>query len=155
MRWIQNFIIDALIFFKGPNFKIKSISHVDHEGFIRTGRGRHTENTIIEYVYNLKTMWHFGETEWPPTFSSTMKPIKKVTRESGADITSQVLSFAGPRKNEITPLAFVDFTKRWKFRFRSPCGIQFSHEICLEPVHENVIVDTILNQRFRVGPSKI
>jgi hypothetical protein len=84
-----------------------------------------------------------------------MKPIKKVTRESGADITSHVIKFAGPRKNEITPLAFVDFTKRWKFRFRSPCGIQVSREIFLEPVHESIIIDTIFNQRFRVEPGKI
>jgi hypothetical protein len=149
MRWI----IDTLLWFRGQNFTVKSVHHIDREGFIRPGPG--IDHSLTEYIYNLKTMWYFGGTEWPPVFTSRCRPIKKVIRESGTDITSQVLMFAGPLKNEISPIAFVDFTKRWKFRFRSPCGIQLSLETHVEHVNETVYVETVLNQCFRVEPDKI
>lgn len=153
MKWILEWITSTLMWIRGRNFTIKSVRHVDSEGFIRPGPGEHT---ITEYIYNLKTMWYFGGSEWPPKFSSLGgRPIKKVTRSSGTDITSQVLMFAGPRKNELTKIAFVNFVKRWKFRFRFPCGIQVSREDCVEPVNETIYVENVLNQCFQVEPSKI
>jgi hypothetical protein len=148
MMWI----IDTLLWARGQNFTVKSVHHIDREGFIRPGPG--DIYSLTEYVYNLKTMWNYGS-EWPPKFLSRERPIKKVTRASGTDITDHVLAFSGPRKNEITPIAFLNFTKTWKLRFRSPCGIQLSRETRIEPVNEPIYVETVLNQYFRVEPDKI
>ena len=150
-KWILDLVTRTLLWIRGRNFTVKSIHHIDREGFIRCGPG---ERTITQYVYNLKTMWYYG-IEWPPKFSSRERPIKKVTRESGKDITDHVLAFAGPLKNELTPMAFADFTRRWKIRFRSPCGIQLSREVHIQPVNETLYVETILNQCFQVEPGKI
>ena len=150
MGWISWFI-DMLILFKGPNFKVKSISHIDHEGFLRPGPG---QSTITEYIYNLKTLWNFGGSTWPPIFHEKGPPIKRVIRmPSGTDITGHVLRFAGPRRNEITPCAFLRFTKKWKIRAR-PFGVQISLEDYVEPVNENIQVETIFNQCFQLEPSK-
>ena len=149
---VLNWITQTLLWIKGRNFTIKSVHHIDREGFIRPGPG--DLFSLTEYVYNLKTMWNYGS-EWPPKFLSRERPIKKVTRSSGADITNQVLAFSGPRKNELTPLAFVDFNKKWKLRFRAPCGIQLSLETHVEPVNDTIHIETILNQCFQVEPSRI
>lgn len=154
MKWLISLLIDTLIWLKGPNFTVKSKRYIDHEGFVRCGHGPDGLNKIIEYVYNLGTMWYYGKV-WPPAFSSRGAPIKKAILSSGVDITEQVLRFAGPRKNEITPCAFIKFTKRWKFRFIPPFRIQLSLEVYVEPVCETIFIETVLNQYFQVEPDKI
>ena len=98
--------------------------------------------TVKEYTYNLSR--YYTDT-WPPnTLAGSGFPIFKVVRdEDGADITTQVLKFAGPRKNYVNPLS--TFVHRYRVRVRcSIFGIRVSLEKAWFPYTGNVTVTDIL-----------
>jgi hypothetical protein len=151
--------MDWILFFKQPNFKIIEMKKVDSSGFMQITKTPRP-NTIIKYVYNLKSLSYFydGTTEfrWPPVFGHRGPPIEKVTRQDGTDITKQVLEFSGPRKNEIVPFSFYLFKRKWKLRYKKPLGIKLSLEEYVEHNDDQpVTVWNIFNQCYQVVPSKI
>jgi len=85
--------------FRGHNFTV-------------TREFEHCGVKVYEYVYNFK---RYLTDTWPPQIIFTKPSIRTVVTEDGRDVTQDVLRFAGPRKNIISPLSLVVF--KWKVTF--------------------------------------
>ena len=102
-----------------PNFTILSIYKLKkgNDGFWLEKTNTITENCIVEYKYNRKTLKYLcsNDCTWPPNFPRR-KRIQEVIY-NGKDVTKEVLKFAGPRKCDFNPLSLLHIIRKPRLTF--------------------------------------
>lgn len=110
-------LLDILLFFKKKNFT--RTREVD------IGNGV----VLTEYVYNMRK--YFTDV-WPPKMAGRDFPIRHAIREDGLDITTNILSFAGPMKNYINPIGAYTRRKKLSIEFVN-AGFRITFKEVWEP----------------------
>jgi hypothetical protein len=121
--------------FRGENFRV--VREFEYCGV-----------TVYEYMYNFK---RYLTDTWPPPIIFTKPLIRDVVTDDGRNVTQDVMRYAGPRKNIISPLSLVVF--RWKLT----CGLskRGGVRIALERVpcvwHGKITVTDFFNKKNTIS----